>query len=472
MIVFRHCIIRLPLLAGLLAVAAGCGKEPGPEGQQEEKKGPLTVKTVKPERKTLRRVFEQPGFIEAFEETTRFARVPGYILKMHRDMGDPVKGPRYDKAGKETEPGQPLAELWVPEMEEELKQKQALVAQAKAAVEQAQAALDAAEAGIGTAKALVHEAEAARTRAQANYERWESEYGRIDDLVKHNVIDKQTRDETRNQFKAADAARQEVEAKVASSQATERESEAKRNKARADLSAARAHVQVAQAEAGRAAAWLDYATIRAPYDGIVTRRHLNTGAFVQPASGNGGMPLFSVARTDTVRIFAEVPEVDALLVHDKMPVRIRVQTIKDRDFEGKVTRSSWSLDPKARTLRTEIDLDNPKRLLRPGNYAYLTFTAVLPDRLTLPASAVTTQGEQTVCFLVQDHKDDKKIVRTPVRVGLHIGGLVEVLKKQGKPPEEGKDATWEDFTGEEVVVRDNLAGLTDGQTIKVESPEK
>src|SRR5262249_37045774 len=231
---------------------------------------------------------------------------------------------------------------------------------------------------------------------------------------------------------------------------------------------ARAHVQVAQAEAGRAAAWLDYATIRAPYDGIVTRRHLNTGAFVQPASGNGGMPLFSVARTDTVRIFAEVPEVDALLVHDKMRVRLRVQTIKERDFEGKVTRSPWSLAPKARTLRTEIDLDNPKRLLRPGNYAYVTFTAVLPDRLTLPASAVTTQGEQTVCFLVKD----KKLVRTPVRLGLHVGGLVEVLKKQGKPAEEGKDATWEDFTGGGVVVRDNVAGLTDGQAIKVESPAK
>src|SRR5262249_52706910 len=144
------------------------------------------------------------------------------------------------------------------------------------------------------------------------------------------------------------------------------------------------------------------------------------------------------------------------------------KTIKGGVLGGKVTRSSGSLDPKAGPLRTEIDLDNPKRLLRPGNYAYVTFTAVLPDRLALPASAVTTQGEQTVCFLVKD----KKLVRTPVRVGLHVGGLVEVLKKQGKPAQEGKDATWEDFTGEEVIVQDNLAGLTDGQAIKVESPAK
>jgi HlyD family secretion protein len=463
MIFFRLRIIRLLLLAGLLAVAAGCGpKEAGPESPPEEKKGPLSVKTVKPERKTLRRVFEQPGFIEAFEETPLFARVPGHVLKMHRDIGDPLKGPRYDKAGKETEPGQVLAELWVPEMVEELKQKQALVVQAKAAVEQAQAALDTAEANIETAKALVQEAVSTKARAQANYERWDSEYKRIDDLVKRNVIDKQTRDETLNQLKAADASRQEVEAKILSAQAGVRESEAKRNKARADLAAARAHVQVAQAEEGRAAAWLQYATIRAPYDGVVTRRTINTGSFVQPATGNGGIPLFVVARTDTVRIFAEVPEADALLVQKGVRVRIRVQTIKDRDFEGEVTRSAWSLDPKARTLRTEVDLPNPQGLLRPGMYAYATFTAVLPNRLTLPASAVTTQGEQTVCFLVKD----KKAVRTPVRVGLHVGGLVEVLKKQGRA-REGEEAAWEDFTGEEVIVRDNLSGLSDGQPVKV-----
>ena len=64
------------------------------------------------------------------------------------------------------------------------------------------------------------------------------------------------------------------------------------------------------------------------------------------------------------------------------------------------------------------------------------------------------------------------VVRTPVRAGLHVGGLVEVLKKQGKPSEEGKEGAWEDFTGEEVIVRDNLTGLTDGQTVKVESPAK
>src|SRR5262245_20575254 len=152
MTTFRPRTTRLLPLAAVLALAAGCGRPKEDSAPPPaEKKGAAEVKTTRPERKTLRRVFEQPGFIEAFEETPLFARVPGYVLKMHRDIGDYLRGPRHDKAGKETEPGQALAELWVPEMEEELKQKQALVTQARAAVEQAQAALDAAEAGIQTA---------------------------------------------------------------------------------------------------------------------------------------------------------------------------------------------------------------------------------------------------------------------------------------------------------------------------------
>ena len=69
---------------------------------------------------------------------------------MHVDSGDRVKGPRFDSQGKELEPGQVLAELWVPEREEELRQKKALVAQAAAEVDQAVAALEAAKANIST----------------------------------------------------------------------------------------------------------------------------------------------------------------------------------------------------------------------------------------------------------------------------------------------------------------------------------
>jgi multidrug efflux pump subunit AcrA (membrane-fusion protein) len=468
--------VPLPLAClalGLLALAAGCNKHstatpaaqasPGqvPSGTTVPPGQAPTVTTIQPERKALGRVIEQPAFVEAYEETPLFARISGYVQKVQVDIGDRVKGPRSDATGKQVEPGQVLAELWVPEMEEELRQKQALVAQAEAEVEQAAAALEAAEANMATAKALIQEAEAGRERAQANYERWESEYKRFEGLVQRKVIDEQARDETRNQFKAAAAARKEVEAKVHSAQAAARESEAKRNKARADLAAAKAKVRVAQAEEGRFSALLEYSKVRAPYDGVITSRNLHTGHYL---SGTGALPLFVIARTDTVRIVVDVREADALYISAGVPARIRCQMIKEQEFEGKVTRSSWSLDAKARTLRTEVHLPNPQGQLRPGMYAYVTFRAELPGRFTLPASAVLTQGDQTCCYQVVNGK----VLRTPVRVGGRDGPLVQVLKKQTKPPAQaGEPGVWEDFTGDEQVVLNNPGSLADGQAVTV-----
>jgi RND family efflux transporter MFP subunit len=344
-------------------------------------------------------------------------------------------------------------------MEEELKQKQALVAQAAAQVEQAQAAEASAEAACATAQALVREAEAGRRRVQAGYERWESEYKRLQGLVARKVIDEQTRDETLNQFKAAAAAREEVEAKVQSAEAAARESTARRDQARADVAAAQARRQVAQADEQRMRALLGYAMIRAPFDGVVTSRHVDTGHYLQPATGARGEPLFVVARVDPVRVFVDVPEADASPLRPGAAARVRVQVLHDQEFTGTVTRTSWALDPRTRTLRVEIDLPNRDGRLRPGMYAYAAITLDHPGALTLPAAAVLKQGESTVCYRVEDGK----ALRTPVQVGLSDGRLVEVLKKQ--PP--GREGVWEDWRGTEEVVANNPAALADGQAVRV-----
>src|SRR5687768_2424717 len=97
---------RSTFVVGLLVLAVGCGsRADGPASEEPAKEGPPVVKTVRPERKTLRRTIEQPGTIEAFEETPLVAKIPGYVLKVHRDIGDHVRGPRFDDKGKEVEPG-------------------------------------------------------------------------------------------------------------------------------------------------------------------------------------------------------------------------------------------------------------------------------------------------------------------------------------------------------------------------------
>jgi RND family efflux transporter MFP subunit len=448
-------IVRLLplLLLGLAAGASGCNHKSEASAAPTPAAKP-TVTTVHPERRTLRHTIEQPGTVEAFEQAPLYAKISGYVKAVNVNIGARVRK------------GDVLAELSVPEMEEELKQKEALVAQARIEIKQAEQALRVAAANLETARSLVREALANHKRARAEHERWESEYARVQKLVQKRVIDEQTRDETRNQFKAAEAALDLAEVKILSAEALQSESAARRDKAEADVEAARNRLEVAQAEQRRVAALLEYAQIRAPFDGVVSQRHVDPGHFLQPGSsgnGNKAEPLFVVVRTDQVRIFVEVPESDAVLVCDGSPARIQLQALDDREFEGKVAGCSWALEAGQRTLRAEIDFPNPDGVLRPGMYAYAGITVKRPGVLLVPAAAVLTRDGQNFCYCAENGR----AVRTPIKLGARAGAMVEVLRKQTKAAGAGAKARWEKFSGEEAVITSNLNELADGQEITV-----
>src|SRR5262245_59249418 len=109
--------------AAALLVMIGC--QPSAPAPTQQQPADNSVTTARPERKTIRRTVEQPGYIEAFEQTPIYAKIPGYVEVYKKDIGDKVLGPQYDDSGKQTAPGDLLAKLWVPEMDEELKQKAA-----------------------------------------------------------------------------------------------------------------------------------------------------------------------------------------------------------------------------------------------------------------------------------------------------------------------------------------------------------
>ena len=110
--------------------------------------------------------------------------------------------------------GQLLARLFAPELDRQLGQKKALVAQAEADVQQAQAAIQVAHANVASAEAQLKEALAAIDRFQADYERWDSEYKRVMQLVSKSAVTPKLGEETKSQMLAADAARSEAQAKV------------------------------------------------------------------------------------------------------------------------------------------------------------------------------------------------------------------------------------------------------------------
>src|SRR4051794_16612715 len=107
--------------------------------------------TVRFEKKTVRRTIEQAAQnVDAYQQAPLFARVPAYVKKVHVDVGDRVKK------------GQVLIELSVPELDAELKQKQADVTATESLTRQAEKALAAARANLASTKAGVNEAKAGR----------------------------------------------------------------------------------------------------------------------------------------------------------------------------------------------------------------------------------------------------------------------------------------------------------------------
>ena len=218
------------------------------------------------------------------------------------------------------------------------------------------------------------------------------------------------------------------------------------DKARSDVTTAKATIKVARFDAQRSQAMRGYETIVAPYDGVITRRNVDVGDLTRP--GTQGEPLFTVVRDDLVRISVSVPEMYATEVDPGDRVLIRLQATPGKDFEGKVARTSWTLDVKNRTLRTEIDVANTKGTLRPGLYAYATIIVEEhTNALTVPSSAVVRQDSQTYCVAVANGKAERKTVK----LGFDDGTSAEILSG---------------LQGDETIVRAYATGLTDGQPVE------
>ena len=104
-----------------------------------------------------------------------------------------------------------------------------------------------------------------------------------------------------------------------------------------------------------------------------------------------------VDRTDIVRIFVDIPEQDANYVQVGTKASVVAKAYRDQAIPGSVTRTSWALNTKSRTLRAEIDLPNPNSQLLPGMYAYAKVIVERPDVRALPPAALTYSGEKTFC---------------------------------------------------------------------------
>jgi HlyD family secretion protein len=176
-----------------------------------------------------------------------------------------------------------------------------------------------------------------------------------------------------------------------------------------------------------------------------------------------------VDRTDIVRIFVDIPEQDANYVHIGSKATVLVKAFRDQPIPGTVTRTSWALNVKSRTLRAEIDLPNPGSKLLPGMYAYAKVMIERPGVRALPVSALMHLGDKTVlqvgeksfCWMYEDGHAKRNEVET----GVSDREWIEVTNRRAATSM--GDQPWTPFDGTEQVILGNLSILAEGAPVLV-----
>jgi len=264
------------------------------------------------------------GTTLAFTAANVFARASGYIEKRYADIGDRVTQ------------GQLLAEITAPELDHQITQAEATLAQLQAAQLQAQANLDLAQVTWNRNNPLVRKG-------------WFSQQQGVNDI--------QT-------LKAQQAA----------------------------LSVAQANVTAQQGQLRVLSQQKAYQRVVAPFDGVITQRNIDVGSLVQ-ADATSGTFMFNIVQRNVIRAQVFVPQDLAFGVIPGIDAVLHIPEIPDRTFRGKVTRIAKALAPGTRTLLTEVDIPNPDGMVTPGTHCIVELR--IPRKMrgpVVPAEAIILNG--------------------------------------------------------------------------------
>ena len=345
----------------------------------------VTVEVVKPTRRMLTRELELPATLAPDEAVDLFAKTSGYVAAVKVDIGDRVHK------------GDVLVKIDVPEMADELRQAEAVL-QAKGAK------VRALKAKAVQAQRMVETAQAQVRRYQAQHELEQINLKRKQELREGNAIPQQALDEARSAHAVTQAQYQIAIAQVAGA-------EAEKQAVEADGQVAEADVSVAQANVARLKTLMEYATIRAPFDGTITVRNVDHGTFVRSAAGGSAASLLRIVKTDKIRLILDIPESDVQDVHVGTRVSINVKAMRQEPFEATVTRTAGTLRVETRTMRVEVDIDNTDGRFTPGMYAQVAVTlGANPQALVIPSKALRFRGRESVVMVAANGIAQRKKV--------------------------------------------------------------
>jgi membrane fusion protein, multidrug efflux system len=183
---------------------------------------------------------------------------------------------------------------------------------------------------------------------------------------------------------------------------------------------ARGRFEIARASLDQSETLLRYATITAPFSGIITQRNVDPGALIQANSPIVGLMDFS-----KVRLQVAVPEIEASRVTVGQPVLVTTDNLAGTHFDGKVTRFTYALDAASRTMLAEVMLDNSDLALRPGMLVNARIGIEHKDSaLLMPVESLVMEKSNAFAYTV----DGGKAAKHPIKIGFNDGQNVEVLE--------------------------------------------
>lgn len=301
------------------------------------------VKTA-PQAPPLDKIEELVGEISAMRKVALATKVAGRLEKVKLFAGDAAKN------------GETIANL-------ETRDFELAVAQAQANLDVNRAKLKMMETGSRPEEKKASEEQA--KQAKANMENAQSELQRTRDLFTSGAVSKQ----------ALDAA--EAKAKVTEAQysaAIQQKTIVDKGPRIEDKEGVKAQVRQLEAALEMAKLQLEYAFLKAPFDGAVAMRQADEGAYV-----NSNTPVYYFIQLNPVFAIVECPERLIPLLGIGTKAKITIDALPGQFFDGTLERIPPVIDSKTRSAKMEFVIQNPNGVLRPGMFARAVIT-LTPER--------------------------------------------------------------------------------------------
>jgi HlyD family secretion protein len=330
------------------------------------------------------------GKIQPITKVEVKSKASGIVEKLYVDINNVVKK------------GQPLAQLDQVEI--------------AAQVDAQKAQLASAEANVSTYEANIEQDKV--NAAAPDLPMYKATLERNLEMQKEGVVSRQALDDANKEYLAALTRRDSAKAQIGVDSAK--------------LKQARAQVMQSQASLKQLEEQLGYTTIVAPMDGVILSRDVEIGDAVSSILVLGSTATLIMTEGDVNEVYVQgkVDEADIAHVYMAQPARIKVESFRDRIFNGKVTKIAPLGVEKdnVTTFEVRVSIDNPGGELK----ANMTANAeILLDEhkgvLTVPENAVMYDGQKNASVEIPDKTQKEGKRKIPVKVGLSNGSVTEVL---------------------------------------------